>query len=472
MKRHISGHCMTYALAVIFVSLAPAWSQQVSRTPTVLDAHPTIAEFREDISRADAVVRGRIVEILRRKEGKLADQDALIEVVDTYKGELPEAQPCVRMEIHQAMERKEGVKLAVVGDEVILPIEFVHPYTGAQPRNEQAFHYIVPFYYTIERDRTVGSAFGFPPEMREFTSHVDRFEELIRDQVNRLQPPQMKYETAEVLFTDDFDDGSLAGWTFLVGERGLKKEPIGTQFDVIWIGPHSTVDNELHGKDEADTVRMALNPETGLYYAHRNDTEIEIGVVDGRLRMRSSNIWAHLTAVTGDPQWTDYQIDVDMINRVDKELPHARANYEKFGPYGRVHVPNFPETQGEHSFVGVEFGNFANYDVSEGTFGNSAFQIRCKYPEQPVVWRDHSRMLRKTKILDYDAWPIPQHKKIHLTARYFGNQVEGWIDGKKILAAEIPADHPGIHNGRMALWTFETWAEFDNVKVTRLVPAQ
>ena len=42
--------------------------------------------------------------------------------------------------------------------------------------------------------------------------------------------------------------------------------------------------------------------------------------------------------------------------------------------------------------------------------------------------------------------------------------------GKKVLSVEIPADHPGIKNGRIALWTFETWVEFDNVQVTRLVP--
>jgi len=375
------------------------------------------------------------------------------------------------MEIYQALERKEGVKLALVGDEVILPIEFVHPYSGAKPHNGQEFHYMVPYYYTVEEDGTIGSAFGFPADMRAHT-RVDRFEELILDEVNRPHPVQAKYETAEVLFFDDFDDGSLAGWTFLVGDRGFKKEPINQDFDVIWIGPDSIVDNELHGEDEPATVQMTLDPKTGLYHAHRNDTEIEIGVIDGRLRMRSSNIWAHLASVTGDPQWTNYQIDVDMINLVDKELPHARANYMKFGPYGRVYVPNFPETRGEHSFVAVEFGNFANYDVSEETFGNAAFQIRCKYPEELMVWRDHSRMLRKTKILDYHAWAIPQYKNIHLTAKYYGDQVEGWIDGQKVLAAKIPADHPGIQNGRIALWAFETWVDFDNVKVTRLVPVR
>ena len=60
-----------------------------------------------------------------------------------------------------------------------------------------------------------------------------------------------------------------------------------------------------------------------------------------------------------------------------------------------------------------------------------------------------------------------QEKKIHLTARYMGRHVEGWIDGKKILEGRIPADHPGAARGRIALWAFETWAEFDNVRVTR-----
>ncbi len=150
--------------------------------------------------------------------------------------------------------------------------------------------------------------------------------------------------------------------------------------------------------------------------------------------------------------------------------PLGQVDYLKFGPYGRLSVPNLPETHGEHSFVGVEFGTFGNYDVSELTFGNSACQIRCKYPEAPLVWRDHSVLLRTTRILDYHAWPIPQEEVIHVTAKYFGRRVEGWINGKKILESEIPADHPGASKGRFGLWAFESWVEFDNVKVTRLVP--
>ncbi len=459
------------AIGVLVAGVSGSNAQQLSKTPSILDAHPTVTEFCEEIARADAVVRAKIVKILRRKEGPLADQDALVEVVRTYKGKLPEPQPCVRMEIYQGLEHKPGTQLAVVGDEVILPIEFVHPHFGAKPRNEQKLHYMVPRYYTVEKDGAIGYAFGFPPDMREH-ARLDRFEKLIVDEVKRPRPTKPKFKTADVLFFDDFDDGSLAGWTFLVGERGFKKEPFKQQFDVLWIGPDSIIDNELRDEGEPEKVKLAWNAERRLYHAHRNHTDIEIGVVEGRLRLRTSMIWQHITVVTGDPEWTDYQIDVDVWNLVDKELPHARANYQKYGPYGRVHVPNMPETQGEHSFVGVEFGTFANYDVSEETFGNSAFQIRCKYPEELVVWRDHSRNLRRTKILDYHAWPIPTHKKIHLTAKYFGRYVEGWIDGKKIIESEIPPDHPGAKGGRIALWTFETWVDFDNVKVTRLVAAE
>ena len=178
----------------------------------------------------------------------------------------------------------------------------------------------------------------------------------------------------------------------------------------------------------------------------------------------------------GDPEWTDYQIEADVYNFNDPAFENrggiGQVNYLKFGPYGRLNVPNLPETRGEHSFVGVKFGTFGNYDVSEMTFGNNAFQIRCKYPESPLVWRDHSVLLRQTRILDYQAWPIPQGKRIHLKAVYFGRRVEGWIDGKKITESEIPEDHPGARRGRFGLWAFETWCEFDNVKVTRLIPAR
>ena len=44
------------ALGLVLALSITARAQQLSITPTVLDAHPTVAEFREEIARADAVV--------------------------------------------------------------------------------------------------------------------------------------------------------------------------------------------------------------------------------------------------------------------------------------------------------------------------------------------------------------------------------------------------------------------------------
>ncbi len=393
-----------------------------------------------------------------------------MEVLKTYKGTLPEETPCVRMEIHQGMERLTGAGLADVGDEVILPIEFAKPLVGARPPEGQQFHYIALFYYVVEPNGTITTAHGFPEEMQSHAT-LSAFESLIADEVSRPPTVVPRFRSAETLMTDDFDDGSLAGWTFLVGDRGFTDKPVEQKHDVSWIGPGTTLINNLGFEGEPPTTTLVRDPETGLYSGRHNNTVVEFGVDNGRLRLRSSHIWKHLTVVTGDPEWDNYRIDVDAWNLIDVEQPHARANYQKFGPYGRVQVPNSPFTRGEHSFVAVEFGNFANYDVSEGTFGNQAFQIRCKYAEPPAVWRDHSRILRMTRILDYQPWPIPAKTKIHITAEYFGNYVAGFIDGEKVIEGWVPSDHPGVQTGRVALWAFETWVEFDNLKVTRLVAA-
>lgn len=457
--------CLSLA-ALLVVSTVQA--QQMSSAPSVLDSHPTLNEFQEEIARADIVARARVRKILRRKTGGLADQDAIVEVIRVYKGAFEDAEPCIRMEIYQARNYKPGKRLADVGEELILPIHLERAHVGGLPPNNQDVHYFVPFYYVVKDDGAIYSAFGFPPDLQAH-AQIDKFEKLIIDVASRPQQAPPKFRLGEVLLTDDFDDGSLAGWTFIEGQRGFKENPTRTQFDVLWAGPNTVFENELKFEDEPEKSPVKLDPETGLYRAQTNHTTVEFGVANGRLRMRTSQVWLHLTAVIGDPEWTNYQIDVDVYNMIDQELPHARANYLKFGPYGRVHVPNFPTTRGEHSFVAMEVGSFANYDLSEGTYGSECLQIRCKYPEDHRAWRDHSRVLRTTKIVDFEPWPIPQHKKIRLTAKYVGDYVEGWMDGEKLVAGYIPADHPGIRNGRIALWTFETWVEWDNLKVTRLV---
>ena len=50
-----------------------------------------------------------------------------------------------------------------------------------------------------------------------------------------------------------------------------------------------------------------------------------------------------------------------------------------------------------------------------------------------------------------------------------GDRVEGYVDGVKLVAGRMSSMPDFMTRGRMALWTFETWAEFDNVKVTELV---
>ena len=467
-------------LVLLLSGATMALGQAMSYDPTVLDSHPTVAEFQEEVRRADIVVRARIAEIVHRRDGQLGEETAIIKPSRIYKGSFDSESPCVRMEFRQSLQWKEGARLPDVGEEVILPIEVVHPWTGAPPPGGEKVHYFADFYYLVLKDERIESIFGFPPEMRKHAT-LEGFERLIVEQAERPADNFDDWRTAETLFTDDFEDGSLAGWVFLEGERGFREpsddaervRKLESWNDVIWVGPASVLRNVMPDGKENPSTRMVPDPQTGMLSGLLNGTPIEIGVADGRLRLRGGHYWLHLVAVAGDPQWTDCQIDVDVYNFNDPAFEGkndlGQVNYLKFGPYGRLNVPNLPQTRGEHSFVGVEFGTFGNYDVSEMTFGNSAFQIRCKYPEPPQVWRDQSVLLRSTRILDYQAWPIPQEKKIHLRAKYFGRRVEGWIDGRKILEGEIPEDHPGAKSGRFALWAFETWTEFDNVTVTRLV---
>ena len=490
---------LTFAIIVTLgLIAAPAAAQQVSVTPSVLDSHPTEREFREEIARARVVAHVRIAKILRQwiSGTKMGETFAVVQPIRVYKGSFESEAPCVCIEYYQALEHKPDSRLPEVGDEMILPIDVANPNCGERPLTGDKHHYFAKFYYTIAQDRSIHSIFGLPAEMEKY-ARMPEFENLILDEIGKARPKPAAFKTAEVLFVDDFNDGSLAGWTFLEGERGFfhmpqeqkrvaqEKNPnwVHAWNDETWVGPGSVIHNVLPDGTKSPDSRVAQDLTTGMFHGEKDGTPIEFGVVNGRLRLRGGRYWLHLVAVAGDPEWTDYQLDVDMYNFNDPALAGkgepvptlnnnlGQVNYRKFGPYGRLNVPNLPYTSGEHSFVSVEFGIFGNYDVAQSVFGNDAFQIRCKYPESPLVWRDHSVLLRQTRILDYQPWPIPQEKPIHMTAKYFGRHVEGWIDGTKIIEGEIPEDHPGAKSGRIGLWTFETWCEFDNVKVTRLVSA-
>jgi len=71
-----------------------------------------------------------------------------------YKGRLTSTCLCVRIEIywHWIWDETETPNLPRVGDEMILPIEVILARAGSSPPDGQDLYYIVPFYYSVERD--------------------------------------------------------------------------------------------------------------------------------------------------------------------------------------------------------------------------------------------------------------------------------------------------------------------------------
>ena len=437
--------------------------------PEISTQHPTLSEFQEEVRRADILVRGHIARIV-----SLADPQAIqlaeIRIDHRFHGRLIDRAPIVQMYIPPFVRPGDPKQtLPDKDDEVILLIQRVRTLPGKQAPAGQRVRYFCTSYYRV--DRAAGVVRGhvtFPPSLQAYAP-IERFERLILEELARPLPPAPQYQLGSVLMQEDFDDGSLAGWTFLQGEA----EPLPGGMEK-WMSPTRAFIAAGPPGGEPVIGKPTRDPTTGIYFridqgSAPDQRSTWFGVVDGKLRLKTSSIHQHLTVVGGDPQWTDYQVEVELTNSASRirEEPPKWWNYLKFGLYGRVHIPQFPETRGEHSFVAAEIGDYAN----EGyTASDHALQIRAKYPEPPILNRDHSRWLRTTKILDYDAWHVPHQQTFHLTARYFGNHVELWIEGQKMLSGIIPTDHPGVRRGRIGLWTFETWCDFDNIKVTQLVP--
>ena len=174
---------------------------------------PTVEQFKAEIVRADLVIRARVTEILFHRGGNHADEDVLVEVLKVYKGKPSSTCPCVRIEIywHWAWDEVDTPRLPRVGDEVILPIEAIPVRAGSLPPDGQDLHYMVPFYYSVGKDDRVSSIFDFPPSMRIHAATVEQFEALIAEALRRPHLPRRHCKLGAVLFTDDFDDGSLAG---------------------------------------------------------------------------------------------------------------------------------------------------------------------------------------------------------------------------------------------------------------------
>ena len=90
-------------LPMFALGLGSAASYAAGKHPIDLfrgERHPTEVEFREEMRAADVIICGRVQEICRIEEGGFHPEVvARIDVRRTYKGELPDTNPCIRMEI-------------------------------------------------------------------------------------------------------------------------------------------------------------------------------------------------------------------------------------------------------------------------------------------------------------------------------------------------------------------------------------
>ena len=444
----------------------------------------SVADFDEELCHADVVVRGTVAEI--RWEGCLTHafvQEVVFKVQERYKGDYPESEMDLYLNLPTVLHHPNGPRpplSANVGDELIVPIKAVKRLTAKKDKDAPVrarHYYTAPAYYPVRESRVSGSPYPFAEDMQ---AHADvaKFESLIRSIVSRPPPKTVEYVPSKVLFYDDFDDGSFAGWTFLVGARDGSLDDF---YGEKWVGPGLQWRNEYPEEQRGTRGKLARDSETGNYEGTLDGAKLQLGVYDGRLRLRCSRLWHHITVVAGDPEWTDYEVECDIWNRVDRLIDQptviAQALYLEFGIYGRVRVPNMPETTGEHSFLSVEFGPYSQEMLmvpmwgrvpTSATLWHNFLQIRAKLPDADGG-RETSFWRKNTKFLDLATHKVPQDTKIHLKARFMGDRVEGYVDGVKLVSGRMSSMPDFMTRGRMALWTFETWAEFDNVKVTELV---
>ena len=75
---------------------ARRWRQALPRYGKLSVEQPTEKEFREETRRADAIAHGRIAEI-RSYNPQHAVQRVAVEVLESFKGTLPDHRPVVQM---------------------------------------------------------------------------------------------------------------------------------------------------------------------------------------------------------------------------------------------------------------------------------------------------------------------------------------------------------------------------------------
>lgn len=154
-------------------------------------------------------------------------------------------------------------------------------------------------YYTIDPQGHVDTLWRLPPDWKDHATR-EGIDKLVEQAMARsLSKPG--FETAEVLFEDNFDDGSVAGWTFLEGAQtqrltaalagdSLTRSMVYRYGAESWASPNYLLNSFQDGVPVS--VKVPRDPSTGLHRLPYHDkTLIEIGVVNGRLRLRCASLY-------------------------------------------------------------------------------------------------------------------------------------------------------------------------------------
>ena len=297
--------------------------------------------MEEEIRQSELVIRGVVAHIhWEASDWHGASQEITCHVKTIYKGLFRSREIRLFLNLPDWLRprRWERPPEAVnVGDEMIVPLKEVKLLIEDQGTPSQLGpYYTARSFYPIRAGEITGSPYRLSEELAKHR-RLDAMERLIRDIVAR--PPKQfdEYVPGRVLFFDDFKDGSFAGWTFLVGARGGEAKI--DDFDgEKWVGPGLRWKNKYPDSRRGTPGELVRNPATGNYEGVCDGAQLQIGVYDGRLRLRSSRLNHHVTVVAGDPSWQDYELECDVYNRVDRRLDRpefpeliAQANYQEFG---------------------------------------------------------------------------------------------------------------------------------------------